>query len=116
MSLSFVHAGIDVSKTDLAVFIPDWGYREFENSGSGIRKLIRIALSIPNLILCCEASGGYEQELLEACLQQGLLVFFIFQVQANTAFVAINTSECCAIICAGAATCGCMGIIRWERR
>jgi transposase len=83
MSLSFVHAGIDVSKTDLAVFIPDWGYREFENSGSGIRKLIRIALSIPNLILCCEASGGYEQELLEACLQQDLLASLVSPSQVR---------------------------------
>ena len=83
MSLSFVHAGIDVSKTILAVFIPGWGYSEFENSGSGIKKLIQIALDIPNLILCCEASGGYEQELLEACLQQGLLVSLVSPSQVR---------------------------------
>ena len=49
---------------------PGWGYKEFENSAAGIEKLIRIALDIPNLVICCEASGGFEQELLEACLKQ----------------------------------------------
>ena len=72
MSLSFVYAGIDVSKAILAVYIPGWGYKEFENSAAGIEKLIRIALDIPNLVICCEASGGYEQEFLEACLKQNL--------------------------------------------
>ena len=72
MSLSFVYAGIDVSKAILAVYIPGWGYKEFENSAAGIEKLIRIALDIPNLVICCEASGGFEQELLEACLKQNL--------------------------------------------
>jgi transposase len=72
MSLSSVYAGVDVSKANLAASIRDWGYREFENSPKGIEKLLHSVRDIPNLVICCEASGGYEQELLEACLKQNI--------------------------------------------
>lgn len=77
MSPSSVHAGIDVSKKKLEVFLPGCGHWEFDNTRAGIRKLPAKAWSLPSLILCCEASGGYEQRLLEACFREGVAVALV---------------------------------------
>lgn len=70
--LPLLFAGIDVSQLILSVFIPGVGHLLFENTASGIQKLIGRIQQIPGLGICCEASGGYERELLEACLAQGM--------------------------------------------
>ncbi|NIV35483.1 MAG: IS110 family transposase [Anaerolineae bacterium] len=67
-----VYAGIDVSKDHLDVFIPGQGHLRFGNTPAQIRKLLRKIGPIPGLILCCEASGGYEQELVQASLAKGI--------------------------------------------
>ena len=77
MSPSPVYSGIDVSKKKLDVFIPGCGHLQFDNSNVGIHKLLSKASSIPALILCCEASGGYEQALLDACFQKGAAVALV---------------------------------------
>jgi transposase len=65
-----VYTGIDVSKNNLDVFVPGQGHLQFGNTPTQIRKLLRKIGTIPGLILCCEASGGYEQALMQACFEQ----------------------------------------------
>ena len=67
MSHSPVHAGIDVSQSLLVVSISGKSRSRFPNTAAGIRKFIRNAEKIPGLVVCCEASGGYEADLVEAC-------------------------------------------------
>ena len=59
-----LHIGIDVSKQNLDTSLP--GSPRFENSAAGIRRLLGDAAKAANgraLLLCCEATGGYEQQL-----------------------------------------------------
>ena len=71
---SFVYAGVDVSKAILMVFIPGFGSWQYTNTGKGIEKFLKRAGGIPGLVVCCEASGGYEQALTIACLEAGVPV------------------------------------------
>lgn len=70
--LPLLFAGIDVGKCILKVFIPGVGHLSFENSASGIGKLIGRLKQIPGVGVCCEASGGYEREVLQACLDHSI--------------------------------------------
>lgn len=71
MSQPFVYAGVDVSQSSLTASLPGFGVKELENSLPKILKFLRKAKqSTPGLMVCCEASGGYEMELIEACFQE----------------------------------------------
>jgi len=70
----FVYAGVDVSKAILMVFVPGFGSWQFNNTEKGIRKFLKKACQIPGLAVCCEASGGYELALTDACLDKGIPV------------------------------------------
>lgn len=77
-------AGIDVGKAalDLAIDgIP--GVVRFANNDLGIRKLVRRLESVPEVHIVVEATGGYEDALLEACCDAGLWVSRINPRQAR---------------------------------
>lgn len=74
MSTLQVYAGIDVSKKTLDVYLPSSGHFQVENSKAGLKKLMKILLRVPGVIVCCEASGGYEKPLVESCFAHGIPV------------------------------------------
>lgn len=69
-----VYAGVDVSKAILVVFIRGFGSCQYNNTEKGIRKFLKKVGQIPGLAVCCEASGGYELALTDACLEEGIPV------------------------------------------
>jgi transposase len=74
MNPSTVHVGVDVAKLTLDVAWPD-SVRTIENSAKGFLSLIKKIrqLDAPVLV-CCEASGGYERAMIEALLKAGIAV------------------------------------------
>ncbi|MBD9369823.1 transposase [Xanthomonas sp. XNM01] len=77
-------AGIDVGKAalDLAIDgIP--GVVRFANTAQGVSKLVRRLESVPDVHIMVEATGGYEDALLEACCDAGLWVSRINPRQAR---------------------------------
>lgn len=74
MTAHKVYIGVDVSKETLEVFIPDGDMaekgtsRQIGNKRKEIRALIRKVVSKhPAAMFCCEATGGYERNLLVTC-------------------------------------------------
>jgi len=77
MKKSIVYLGIDVAKAHLDVAWTD-ECRRFANSKSGRSALIKWIKTGPGPIqIICEASGGYEQALLEALWQNALPVSLV---------------------------------------
>ncbi len=74
MNPSTVHIGVDVAKITLDVAWPD-KVQTLENSTKGFVHLMKKIrqLDAPVLV-CCEASGGYERALTEALLAAGIAV------------------------------------------
>jgi transposase len=68
-----IYAGVDVSKDKLDAYCHEWGEpRTFANTPVGLAKLHR---QLPDGIhIVCEASGGYEQPLLESAWANGCAV------------------------------------------
>ena len=63
------YAGVDVSKAELVAFYQQWkAPRTFENSITGIKALIKTLP--PSTHFVCEASGGYERPLVDACFRK----------------------------------------------
>ena len=76
--------GIDVGKAalDLAIDgVP--GVVRFANSTAGIRKLVRRLANVGDVRVVVEATGGYEDALLEACCDAGIWVSRINPRQAR---------------------------------
>lgn len=68
------YMGVDVSKDKLDYSVPgDTDVRHFPNTPHGIWKIIMMAKKL-NVRVCCEATGGYERALLEACWENGVEV------------------------------------------
>lgn len=60
--------GIDVSKASLEISSFDKGKNSVANTPAGIRSLLRRIHKHPSLpVLCCEATGGYEAQLVNFC-------------------------------------------------
>ena len=76
--------GIDVGKMGLDVAIDGVaGVARFANNVAGIRKLLRRLEGVSDARIVVEATGGYEDALLEACCDAGLWVSRINPRQAR---------------------------------
>lgn len=76
--------GIDVGKAGLDVFVDEQsGGARFANTRSGIGQLVRwlARLNAPRIVV--EATGGYEEPLLDACCDAGLWVSRVNPRQAR---------------------------------
>ncbi len=79
-----VIVGIDVGKATLDVAV-DGAVKvtRFANTGPGIGKLVRHLLAVDASCIVVEATGGYEEPLLDACCDAGLWVSRINPRQAR---------------------------------
>ena len=76
--------GIDVGKAALDVAIEGMAkVTRFANSAAGIRKLVRRLDDVADARIVGEATGGYEDALLEACCDAGMWVTRINPRQAR---------------------------------
>jgi len=76
--------GIDVGKAALDVAIDGvTGVARFANTAAGIRKLVRRLEVVADARIVVEATGGYEDALLEACCDAGLWVSRVNPRQAR---------------------------------
>jgi transposase len=84
-------AGIDVSKASLDLAVD--GHREvtrFTNNRTGIGKLVRHLQALAATRIVVEATGGYEEPLLEACCDAGLWIARVNPRQARALANAIG--------------------------
>lgn len=62
---SIIYAGLDIHKASLQLHLTARNY-ELPNTPAGHRKLLALVTHHPNLQLICEASGGYERQVVAA--------------------------------------------------
>jgi transposase len=62
-----VHLGVDVAKAELVLDLVG-SIRRFPNTAKGIASLLKASTIIPGSHLVCEATGGYERELVNRAL------------------------------------------------
>ena len=62
---SIIYAGLDIHKATLQLHLTGRDY-ELPNTPAGHRKLLALITPHPNLQLICEASGGYERQIVAA--------------------------------------------------
>ena len=76
--------GIDVGKAALDLAVDGHsGVRRFANTKGGRGKLLKHLRALPSVRIVVEATGGYEEPLLEACCDAGLWVARINPRQAR---------------------------------
>ncbi len=62
-----VHVAVDVSKASLDVYAKPLGSMKLSNGKAGFRRLAKAIDQLKtHCIVCCEATGGYEQEMMNA--------------------------------------------------
>ena len=71
------YVGIDISKDRLDVSAPGQGPRQYPNRARGVGELVRALQRRGAVHVVCEPSGGYEQALLDALWEAGLVVSLI---------------------------------------
>src|SRR6185312_9159803 len=77
--------GIDVGKTALDVAVHgDSAVRRFANTTVGIRKLLKALIGFGELRIVVEATGGYEEAVLNACTEHGLWIARVNPHQARS--------------------------------
>lgn len=67
MEKSNHYIGIDVSKKSLEVDLADGKSTEVLNTPKSIQALLGRLKAVGEVCVCCEATGGYEKPLVEAC-------------------------------------------------
>jgi transposase len=68
-----MNIGIDVSKHTLDAYVLERNeFRSFENNKNGIKKLIQWAKKCHPVLILCEATGGYQNQLIIALLENEL--------------------------------------------
>lgn len=77
-------AGIDVGKASLDLALDGHpGVARFTNDRTGIVKLIKRLRAVATTRIVVEATGGYEEPLLEACCDVGLWIARVNPRQAR---------------------------------
>jgi len=67
-----VHIAVDVSKESLEILHPSSGGNQIKNTKASILKWVRFLLKEDqNILVVCEATGGYENTLIAACWELG---------------------------------------------
>lgn len=74
MEKSMRYVGIDVAKQTLEVDLADGKSTEVRNEAAAIQSLLKRLKRRGNLVVCCEATGGYEKRLVDACRAAGIPV------------------------------------------
>ena len=76
--------GIDVSKAMLDLAFNDAAkVHRFRNTPAGIRRLVELLGARPGVRIVLEATGGYEEAVLDACAEAGLWIARINPRQAR---------------------------------
>ena len=78
-----IAVGVDVGKTLLEVAIHgETKLQQFDNTPAGIRRLMRLLKERGAQRIVVEATGGYEEAVLDACAEAGLWVARIARVSS----------------------------------
>jgi len=70
---TIIHAGLDIAKANLQLHLAGQ-FHDLPNTPAGHRQLLKLLASALGVHVICEATGGYEREVLAALHQTGVAV------------------------------------------
>lgn len=71
--MNTIHAGLDIAKLNLQLHLAGHDY-DLPNTAAGHRRLLKLLAAHPGVHLICEATGGYEREVVVALHAAGVPV------------------------------------------
>lgn len=66
--MTTIYAGLDIAKLNLQLHLAG-RFHDLPNTAAGHRRLLKLLISHPRIHLICEATGGYEREVVAALHQ-----------------------------------------------
>lgn len=70
---TILHAGLDIAKSSLQLHLAGQ-FHDLPNTAAGHRRLLKLLAAVPAVHVVCEATGGYERDVLGALHQAGIAV------------------------------------------
>lgn len=71
--MTTIYAGLDIAKLNLQLHLAGRFY-DLPNTAAGHRRLLKLLAKVPGVHVICEATGGYERDLVQALHQAALPV------------------------------------------
>jgi len=71
--MTTIYCGLDISKQNLQLHLPD-RVHDLANTPAGHRRLLKLLADFPAVQVVCEATGGYEREVVASLHQSNLPV------------------------------------------
>jgi transposase len=72
--MTTIYAGLDIAKLNLQLHVAGH-FHDLPNTASGHRRLLKLLAAQPAAVqVICEATGGYEREIVEALHQSGVVL------------------------------------------
>jgi transposase len=72
-TMTTIYAGLDIAKLNLQLHLAG-RFHDLPNTPAGYRRLLKLLAPIPGVQVVCEATGGYERDLLGALHQAAIPV------------------------------------------
>jgi hypothetical protein len=72
-SMPTIYVGLDIAKLNLQLHLAG-RFHDLPNTAAGHRRLLKLLAKIPEVQVVCEATGGYEREVVRALQQAALPV------------------------------------------
>lgn len=71
--MTTIYSGLDIAKQNLQLHLVDRLY-DLTNASAGYRRLLKLLIAVPGVQIVCEATGGYEREVVAALQQANIPV------------------------------------------
>jgi transposase len=71
--MTTIHAGLDIAKLNLQLHLAG-RVHDLPNTAAGHRRLLKLLASQPGVQVVCEATGGYERDVVATLHEAGILV------------------------------------------
>jgi transposase len=72
-TMTTIHAGLDISKLNLQLHL-NGRFHDLPNTAAGHRRLLDLLAAHPGVHIVCEATGGYEREVVASLHQAAIFV------------------------------------------
>jgi transposase len=74
--MTTIYSGLDIAKLNLQLHLAG-RFHDLPNTAAGHRRLLKLLVTQPGVHVVCEATGGYERQIVDALHQAGMTVSIV---------------------------------------
>lgn len=74
--MTTIYVGLDIAKLNLQLHLAG-RFHDLPNTAAGHRRLLKLLVTQPGVHVVCEATGGYERQIVDALHQAGMTVSIV---------------------------------------